>query len=41
MNYKGYPISLNIAARKCLQSNEEPSGLTHAADKYVEFIPPI
>lgn len=40
MVYKGYPISLNIAARKCLQPNEEPSGLTHAADEYEEFVLP-
>lgn len=41
MIYKDYPISLNIAARKCLEENEEPSGLAHAADEYVEFVPPI
>ena len=40
MVYKGYPISLNIAAKKCRREGDEELYLDHAADPYVPFVRP-
>ena len=41
MRFKGYPISLNIAAKKCLGPGDEESYLDHAADPYEPFVEPL
>jgi len=41
MRFKNYPISLNIAARKCFGPNDDESEailLEHEADVYVPFV---